>query len=78
MCAQAKACPDSDMSPCPPLNGGEPWTRVPIQWPDQIFDDDRFHPAVGVAELAQQAQHAQQAAAGIGNIGNIGTALRLR
>ncbi|BDA42972.1 hypothetical protein COCOBI_03-8650 [Coccomyxa sp. Obi] len=42
---QAAACPGTDLSPCPPSNSGETWTRLPVQWPDNFGDDARFHPS---------------------------------
>ena len=39
------ACPNSDLSPCPGGDGGESWTRHPIQWPTEIDDDEIDHPS---------------------------------
>ncbi len=55
MCAQAAACPNSDLSPCPPGDGGETWVRLPVQWPDKFNDDARFHPTEAAATTVGSA-----------------------
>ncbi|EIE24399.1 hypothetical protein COCSUDRAFT_61824 [Coccomyxa subellipsoidea C-169] len=52
---QAAACPNSDLSPCPPGDGGETWVRLPVQWPDKFNDDARFHPTEAAATTVGSA-----------------------
>ena len=48
---QERRCGHADLSPCPPGDGGELWTRYPLQWPNITEGSEADHPPIPPEEV---------------------------
>lgn len=66
---QAVACAaTSDISPCPQGAAGEPWTAMPIPWPEVVPDRERDHPPPVALADAVSAGNVNLVASQTGNM----------
>jgi hypothetical protein len=59
---QEKRCPKSDISPCPAGDGGEVWTKHPLQWPNITEGANIDHPMLEMLAYEEDATAAGPAA----------------